>query len=92
MPEYKGPRSGPETVLDHCKCRMPKCYHEPSEAYYGEERLEGRKSSSVALRERGCRRYEPSGVTLQEVMNLRGCEYKWRRVQKGDAEVPAYHG
>ena len=91
MPEYKGRVCGPGTVLDHCKCGLPKGYHEPSEAYYDEERLEGRKSSSVALEVRNCQRYEPSGVTLGEVMNLRGCEYKWRRVQKQDC-VPAYHG
>ena len=82
---------GPEYVLGHCVCRAPKGAHEPCEAYHGEERLEGCKSSSVALRDRNCSEYRPSGVTLEEVMRMRACEYKWRRVQKQDC-VPAYHG
>ena len=74
------PRYSPETVLSHCVCGMNKGAHEPSEAYYMEERLEGRKSSSTAKRS-GCTGYRPAGLTLREVMRLRGCEYRWRHLR-----------
>jgi hypothetical protein len=78
---YTGPRMYPGDLVGYCMCGLNKGAHRPSEAYYMEERLEGRKSSSMALRRYGCAEYKESGVTLAEAMNLRGCMYKWRRAR-----------
>lgn len=76
MPSY-----GPSSVLDHCVCGVGRKAHEPSEAYYREQELEGRMTSSTALRATGCREHRPSGVTLSEVMRRRNCERRWRDVR-----------
>jgi len=87
MPSY-----GPETLVGHCRCGFNWGAHKPSEAYYGEFKLEGKRSSSRALREARCPEYRESGLTLREAFAMRGCMYKWQRVKRNDANVPAYHG
>jgi len=79
MPTY-----GPDFVLSNCVCGEPEGGHRPDEAYYGEERLEGRKSSSSAKR-RGCAGYRPAGLTIREMFRARYCSYRWARTRKGDA-------
>jgi len=74
----------PDDLVGHCLCGHNKGAHRPMEAYYGEERLEGRKSSSTALRLSGCREYRESGVTLGETMKMRYCQYRWKNLKKGD--------
>jgi hypothetical protein len=69
----------PDDLVGWCLCGLNRGAHRPSEAYYQEERLEGRKSSSLALRENGCAEYQESGLTLGESMRLRYCMLMWRK-------------
>jgi hypothetical protein len=82
MPAYKV--YGPDELVGHCLCGLNKGAHKPSEAYYGEERLEGRKSSSMALRENGCSSYRESGMTFGETMCLRQCMRRWLQCKRGE--------
>lgn len=70
MPDYNGPRMMPSDLVGHCLCGLNRGAHKPSEAYYGEERLEGRKSSSYAMRVADCPEYRESGRTLEESLWL----------------------
>jgi len=68
--------------LGHCKsCGLNEAYHRADEAYYGEEKLEGRKSSSTAKRA-GCRGYENSHATFTETMRLRYCAKRWKECRR----------
>jgi hypothetical protein len=69
-------------LVGHCLCGHNLGGHRPMEAYYGEERLEGKKSSSTALREAGCKEYRESGMTLGETFKLRHCMRRWLELKK----------
>jgi len=85
MPAYNGRAYGPDEPMSNCRnCLWPEAWHEPAEAYYGEERLEGRKSSSPAKRMNNCRGYENAGLTLGELSSLRYCSGQWRSAKRGE--------
>ena len=84
MPDYSGPRLGPDDRLERCKCGLSRSYHEPDEAYYDEYRLEGRRSSSYALRRNGCSEYDEAGLTLSDLLRLRYCCTRWLRCKRGE--------
>ena len=66
----------PSDEVGLCLCGLNRGAHRPQEAYYGEERLEGRKSSSMA-QAYGCSGYRESHLSLSEVMKLRYCGRRW---------------
>jgi len=76
MPSY--PVYGPEHELERCECGLFEAYHRPDEAYYNEFKLEGKRSSSTALRWRGCTEYRPERVTFGEVFS------EWLRRKRGE--------
>ena len=83
MPSYSGRTLYPSDSAGLCRCGLSKGAHKPSEAYYGEYRLEGRRSSSTALRWKGCSGYRESGLTLGEARKLSRCMMRWRQCLKG---------
>jgi hypothetical protein len=80
---YDGRRIGPDDLMKHCLCGYNRGAHRPMEAYYGEEKLEGRKSTTTAQRDNGCPGYRESGLTVREVLRLRYCSRRWYGVRKG---------
>ena len=79
---YNGPRMKPDDPIGFCRCGFNKGAHRAMEAYHGEERLEGRKSSSTAKANSGCTKYRESGLTLREALKLRSCSRRWFETQK----------
>jgi len=87
MKHYHGPRMKPDDLIGFCMCGYNKGGHQPQESYYGEQRLEDKKSSSSAHAETGCTEYRESGLTLREALKLRHCSRLWVEVWNTGAKA-----